>query len=328
MTKKNILVTGGAGYIGSHTCKALKENGFTPIVFDNLSTGHLDFIKWGPFVKGDLLNIADIEKAFLDYEISAVMHFAAKAIVSESMKSPNIYYQNNFIGAFNLIESMRKAGVKHFVFSSTCATYGDPEFIPLTESHPLNPISPYGYSKLMVEKLLHDYKRSYDISSASLRYFNAAGADLFQEIGEKHFPETHLIPLVIDTALNIYDHFKVFGTDFKTKDGSAIRDFIHVDDLADAHIRALLYLFENNKNLTVNLGTGCGFSVYEIIDAIKKYSKKEIIVKKTDKRFGDPPILIADNKKAKEYLGWELKHSNIETIIESAWKWHEKKAKK
>ena len=320
-----ILVCGGAGYIGSHVCKELSKLGFSPIVFDNLSTGHREFIKWGPFIEGDLLDEKAIDDAINLHKPIAVMHFAAKALVSESVKDPHLYYSNNVVGSINLLKAMRKNGVNKFIFSSTCATYGIPTSVPLTEDHPKNPISAYGTSKLMIEQILADYQKSYNINSVSLRYFNAAGADLELDIGENHAVETHLIPNVIDFALGLKKDLFVYGHDFDTFDGTAIRDYVHVLDIAKAHIKALEYILKSSKSLSINLGSGKGFSVIEIIKFIESISKKDLKYKKAEKRFGDPAKLVASNKFAKDVLGWELYHSDIETIITSAYNWHQKK---
>jgi UDP-arabinose 4-epimerase len=315
----NILVTGGAGYIGSHTCKKLKKEGYTPIVYDNLSTGHAYAVKWGPLVQGDLQDQATLKEAFLTYKPSAVIHFAADAIVTESMHHPGKYYRNNVASTLSLLEVMRDLDVKKLVFSSTCATYGSARFTPITEKHPQAPINPYGRSKWMIEQILADFEKAHGLQSVILRYFNAAGADLGTEIGENHTPETHLIPTIVQTALGIRPEVIVYGTDFETKDGSAIRDYIHVQDLAAAHVSAL----NLKESASINLGTGSGYSVLEIIDAVQKFCALTIPVRLESRRAGEPGILTADNTLAKELLNWTPEHSALPTIIESAWMWHQ-----
>ena len=317
-----VLVTGGAGYIGSFVCKALKAAGFTPVTYDNLSTGHKENVKWGPFVHGDLLDKEKLDQTIKFYKPVAVMHFAASALVVESVLNPAKYYENNVSTTVNLLESMRYHKVKSIVFSSTCATYGEPVKIPLSESHVQKPISPYGKSKRMVEMILEDYKL-FGIEHAALRYFNAAGAALDGSLGEHHEVETHLIPLVIELALGKRDSFTIYGNDFPTKDGTALRDFIHVEDLADAHIKALIYLLQNKKSIQVNLGTGSGHSVLDIINGVEKHFNKKLNVKIASRREKEPCALIADNTKAKKILLFSCKHSDLKTIIKSAAKWHE-----
>ncbi len=314
-----ILVTGGAGYIGSHTCKALSQAGYLPVVYDNLSTGHAYAVKWGPFVEGDLSDKAKLKETFETFKPKAVIHFAANAIVIESMNDPGKYYRNNVANTLSLLEVMRECGVMHLVFSSSCATYGHPQFTPITEAHPQLPINPYGRSKLMVEQIISDFEAAYGLNAVILRYFNAAGADLETQIGENHTPETHLIPIAIQAALNIRNEIVVYGTDFDSRDGSAVRDYIHVQDLADAHVAALKYA----KSAAINLGTGTGYSVLEIIDALQQFCGKTIPVRLESRRLGEPGILTADNTKAKELLGWSPKVSQLPQLIESAWKWHQ-----
>ncbi len=321
----NVLITGGAGYIGSHACKKLKKNGFTPISLDNLSEGYETFVKWGPFVKADLNDKIALDKTFKKYQPIAVMHFAANAIVSESMKDPQKYYTNNVSGTINLLNAMLENNVKNIIFSSTCATYGMPKYTPICEKHSNLPISPYGSSKHMIEQILKDYDKAYGLKYIILRYFNAAGADFDAEIGEDHKLETHLIPLVIDTALNIYDNLSIYGKDFDTKDGTAIRDYIHVEDLADAHLKALTYLLNNNQSDIFNLGSEKGYSVLEIIQNIEAILNIKIPITYKPKRLGDPPVLFADSSKAKNILNWQARYSDLETIIKTALKWHRQK---
>lgn len=317
-----VLVTGGAGYIGSHTCKALKAAGFTPVTYDNLSTGHRSAVKWGPLVVGDLFDKDQLNKVFQEYTPIAVLHFAASALVVESMTSPGKYYENNVYGSLNLLEAMRQNNVPYLVFSSTCATYGNPQFTPITEEHPQHPINPYGRSKLMVEHMIHDYNRVYDSKSVILRYFNAAGADRTAEIGEDHTPETHIIPSIIEVARGQRKEIVVYGTDFPTKDGSAVRDYIHVEDLARAHVSALKWLISNNQSTCINLGTGSGYSVLEMIQAVQNLSKTKISVRFEKRREGEPSHLIADHAKAKQLLNWTPEVSLVPILVETAWKWH------
>ena len=317
-----VLVVGGAGYIGCHVNKLLSRKNFKTIVFDNLVYGHKESVKWGEFVLGDLNDIEQIRLVFKKYKINAVMHFAAFAYVGESVVNPKKYYENNVANTLNLLSVMIEFNVKKIIFSSTCATYGDPVELPITESHVQNPINPYGQSKLMVEKILNDYSKAYDLRYVVLRYFNAAGADLECEIGEKHTPETHLIPLVLDAALGKRADIKVFGADYDTEDGTAVRDYIHVTDLADAHILALESLQDGAESNVFNLGNGYGFSVKEVVDMTKKVTQKDFAVNFEDRREGDPAILIGSSEKAKKLLGWKPKYNGLEVIISSAWKWH------
>lgn len=318
---KVILVTGGAGYIGSHTCKALKAAGFLPVVYDNLSTGHAYAVKWGPFVKGDLNEQSLLRKVFEEYRPQAVLHFAADALVIESMQNPAKYYRNNVGSSLCLLEAMRDAGVKKLVFSSSCATYGHPQFSPLTEEHPQMPINPYGRTKWMVEQMIQDFGKAHGLDCVALRYFNAAGADLEGEIGENHAVETHLIPSLILTAMGQRKEFVVYGTDFPSQDGSAVRDYIHVKDLADAHVAALS--LKNEGFTAINLGTGRGASVLEIVGEIERFCGKKIPLRIQPKREGEPGVLTADNHKAQKLLHWTPGLSDLPTLIRSAWQWHE-----
>ncbi|MGH9548823.1 MAG: UDP-glucose 4-epimerase GalE, partial [Terriglobales bacterium] len=298
----NILVTGGAGYIGSHTCKALAAAGFMPIVYDNMVFGHEWAVRWGPLVRGDILDRPRLEEAFKQYKPIAVMHFAAYADVGESVEQPLKYYRNNVAGTLTLLEVMREHGVSQMVFSSTCATYGIPLAIPISEAHPQNPINPYGASKLMDEQMLEDVGRAHDIRSISLRYFNAAGADPDGEIGEERTSEGHLIPLVLHVAIGQRSHVTVFGTDYDTPDGTCIRDYVHVTDLAEAHVLALKGLGSGNKSY--NLGMGRGFSVKEVIQTARSVTGRNIAVVEGSRRPGDPSCLVADATRAKNELGW------------------------
>jgi UDP-glucose 4-epimerase len=320
----NILVTGGAGYIGSHCCKALAQKGFHPITFDSLVYGHRRFVKWGEFFKGDAGNPAHLKKCFRQHKIDAVMHFAAYAYVGESVENPLKYYENNVRSTIELLRIAMENGVKTVVFSSSCATYGNPEKTPIDENHPLNPINPYGRTKRMIEEILADFYAAYGLKYVSLRYFNAAGADPDAEVGEDHDPETHLIPLVLDAAAGKRPAISVFGTDYPTADGTCIRDYIHVTDLAQAHILALEQLVDGTGSAVYNLGNGQGFSVLEVIERAAKITGKEIGVENADRRPGDPPVLIASNQKAVKELGWKPQYADLDDIIATAWRWHQK----
>jgi len=316
-----VLVTGGAGYIGSHTCKRLAREGHLPVVFDNLSAGHRAFVRYGPFVQGDLADTDLLLTALRDHRADAVIHFAASAYVGESMQNPQRYFRNNVGGTINLLDAMHASGVKHIVFSSTCATYGMPVKIPITERDPQKPVNPYGESKLFVEKILHWNAVATGLGYVALRYFNAAGADLEGELGEIHDPETHAIPLAIQAAQGSRSDFELYGTDYPTPDGTAIRDYIHVDDLAGAHVAALRYLQEGGESDAFNLGTGTGHSVREVIRAIEATGSRPVPVKEVARRPGDPAELVADAAKAGAVLGWRAEHSDLKTIVESAWRW-------
>lgn len=318
----NILVTGGAGYIGSHTVRALIHAGFTPIVVDNFSRGHRNAIPSD--VKVIELDIANpkIINVLRDNNIKGIMHFAAHSQVGESMINPSIYYENNVVGSYRLIESARQAGVQHFVFSSTAAVYGEPKVVPIVETSKLQPTNVYGRTKLMIEDMLHDYSSIYGSTYVALRYFNAAGADESGEIGENHSPETHLIPLVLETALGKRPHITVFGTDYDTIDGTCIRDYIHVTDLASAHVLAMNYLVGGGESRVFNLGSGNGFSVKDIIDTAKNVTGINFPVEYGERRKGDPSTLIASSDCIKDILGWNPKHSELSQIISDAWRWH------
>lgn len=317
---KPILVTGGAGYIGSHTSKRLAAQGFEPICYDNLSTGHREFVKWGPLETGDLHDTALLVKILEKYKPAAIIHFAASAYVGESVVNPFKYYRNNVGGTLSLLEAMQKTNTRAIVFSSTCATYGMPNLDLIDEGCPQLPINPYGQSKLMIEKILIDLAHQNKISQISLRYFNAAGADRDAEIGEKHDPETHLIPLVIQSALR-NSLLKIFGTDFPTLDGTAVRDYIHVEDLADAHIKAVKSIQTGIRSECINLGTGKGYSVNQVIQAIQELGYK-VNYENTHRRQGDPAYLVADSRKAMELLNWQPYYTNIKEILRTAITWH------
>lgn len=325
MSKKHVLVTGGAGYIGSHACKALKLVGYEPVTFDNLVYGHEEFVKWGPFEKGDVTDSQRLTAVLEKYQPSAVVHFAAFAYVGESVQQPGKYYFNNVFGTLTLLEAMRAAGINSIVFSSTCATYGMPETTTISEEHRQNPINPYGQSKLMVEKILADYDRAYGMKSISLRYFNAAGADVEGEVGEDHAPETHLIPLVLDVAAGKRPNVSIFGADYATPDGTCIRDYIHVADLADAHVHAVQALEAGMASTAFNLGNGHGYSVKEIIDAAERVTGKQIAHDVAPRRPGDPERLVSDWRKAARELDWQPRMGDIELIISHAWQWHRKR---
>ncbi len=321
---KKILVTGGAGYVGSHTAKMLKKKGYEPIVFDNLVYGHKYAVKWGNFIKGDLNNYKDINNVLKLVKPDGIIHCAAYTYVEESVNNPAKYYQNNVIGSLNLFNAMVENNINNIVFSSTCATFGNIENLPILETTPQKPISPYGTSKLMVEMILSDFDIAYNLKHINLRYFNVCGADEDAETGEDHCPENHLIPLIIDVPLGKRKNIKVFGNDYNTKDGTCIRDYIHVNDLANAHIMSLEYLFQNKKSNDFNLGSEQGYSVLEVIKAVEQVSGKKIpkIIEK--RRAGDPAILIANSTKANKELGWKASYTDIIKIVETAYNWHKK----
>lgn len=319
----SILVTGGAGYVGSHACKALAKAGYTPVVFDNLSRGHRGAVRWGPLVIGELADRIALITAMRQHSVTAVMHFAAFAYVGESVADPELYYRNNVIGTLNLLGAVREAGIGAIVFSSTCAVYGEPDEIPMREHVPLAPVNPYGDTKLAIERALAWYAGAYGIRYVALRYFNAAGADAAGEIGEDHDPETHVIPLAIRAALSQAGPISVFGTDYPTADGSAVRDYIHVTDLADAHVRAFEYLSKGGDSAAINLGTGSGTSVLELIASVERVSGHKVPHSLGPRRTGDPPALVADPSLAARLLGWRARHSDIDTIVRTALAWHE-----
>ncbi len=321
-----ILVTGGAGYIGSHTCKALAENGFLPITYDNLSLGHRWAVRWGPLVIGDITDGEKLRSTIEHYQPVAVVHFAAFSLVGESVQQPAKYYANNSFGALTLLENLRQAGIKNFVFSSTCSVYGVTRLHFIDEQHGVNPINPYAQSKRFVELMLADFERAGGLNSVVLRYFNAAGADAAGEIGELHDPETHLIPLAIEATLQKRPALKIFGDDYPTPDGTPIRDYIHVTDLAQAHVNAVRYLLDGGKSNTFNVGTGAGYSVKQVIDVIEKISGIVVPRELAPRRAGDAPELVADGTKIRDYLHWQPRHSQLENIIETAWHWHSRYA--
>jgi len=316
-----ILIAGGAGYIGSHCTLDFIRNGYECAVFDNLSEGHKEALQTENFYNGNLSNIDDIRNAFKKYPIKGVIHFAASCYVGVSVADPQKYYYNNVVNTLNLLQVMLENNVKHIVFSSTCATYGNPVYTPIDESHPQVPINPYGKTKLMIENIFQDYDRAYGLKYMALRYFNAAGADNKANIGESHSPETHLIPLVLQAALGERESIKIFGNDYETSDGTCIRDYIHVNDLSKAHRLALEKLHDNAKSNFYNLGTGKGNSVKEIIEVSEKITGKSVNKEFVERREGDPPVLVASSLKAKNELNWEPDFTEIADIIETAWIW-------
>lgn len=322
--QNSVLVTGGAGYIGSYMCKYLSKKGYKPVVLDNLVYGHREAVKWGPFFEGCISDAKQLDRIFSEFKISAVMHFAGYCYVGESVADPAKYYLNNVANTVKLLESMVQRNVLKLIFSSSCATYGEPVEIPITENHPQNPVNPYGRSKLMIEEILKDYDTAYGLKHMNLRYFNAAGADPEGEVGESHDPETHLIPLAMYAALGKNEDVKVFGTDYPTKDGTCIRDYIHIADLADAHIKALEYLEATGSSDSFNLGNGSGYSVREVLDTVIKISGKEFRVIEERRRDGDPPVLVGSSERAGKILRWEPEYTDLESIVETAWRWHKK----
>lgn len=318
---ERILITGGAGYIGSHAAKALAQAGYEPVVYDNLVYGHEDAVKWCPLERGDILDASRLGEVMAKHRPALVMHFAAFAYVGESVADPAKYYLNNLQGSLTLLDSMRAHGVDAIVFSSTCATYGEPATLPIVETTPQVPINPYGFTKLAVERALADYGRAYGLRWAAMRYFNAAGADLDGDLGERHDPETHAIPLAIWAALGLGPSFKVFGSDYPTPDGTAVRDYIHVSDLADAHVRAARYLLDGGESAAFNLATGRGTSVAELLTAVARAVGREVPAERAARRAGDPPALYASARKAEEVLGWTPRFREIDEIVATAVRW-------
>ncbi len=318
---KNVLVTGGAGYVGSHVCKALAAAGYSPVTYDSLVSGYRWAVQWGPLEVGDIADTARLGEVIDQYRPAAVLHFAAFIAAGESVIDPGKYYRNNVAGSLSLLEVLRDKGVTRIVFSSTAAVYGDPDSVPIPESHPLRPVNPYGKTKLAIEEMLRDFATAHDFRFAALRYFNAAGADADGGIGEAHEPETHLIPLVLDAALGRRPHIGIHGDDYDTPDGTCIRDYIHVGDLADAHIAALGRLLDGGESAALNLGTGQGYSVKQVIEAAQRVLGKKIPVKVSARRPGDSPELVADPARARELLGWAPRYTTLDGIIETAAKW-------
>jgi UDP-glucose-4-epimerase GalE len=320
-----ILVTGGAGYIGSHVCKALAQSGYQPIALDNLSRGHARAVRWGPLEIHCIADQEAVRRALERYHVSAVIHLAAYAYVGESIRVPEVYFENNLVGTLRLLAAILSAGVKRVVFSSTCATYGTPQQIPIREDHPQRPLNPYGLTKLLIEKVLHAYDELHRLEWVSLRYFNAAGADLDGELGEDHEPETHLIPLALAGALGQRSGIEIYGNDYPTPDGTPVRDYVHVADLADAHVRALAYLTSGGPSRAFNLGTGCGYSVLEVLAAIAQVCGRSVPMVEAPRRPGDSPILVADATDATNVLGWQPRRSDLDTIIRSALDWQRRR---
>ena len=323
MGEQKVLVTGGAGYIGSHACKALKQAGFTPVTFDNLVTGWCDAVKFGPFERGDLLNRADVDRVFKEHNPIAVMHFAALSQVGESMQEPGLYWQNNVMGSLNLIQAAVEHGCMDFVFSSTCATYGDQDGVVLNEDSSQHPINAYGASKRAVENILADFQAAYGLNHVIFRYFNVAGADSEAEVGEFHQPETHLIPLILDAVDGKRDALTIFGTDYDTPDGTCIRDYVHVFDLVDAHVLGLKWLKDGRSSRVFNLGTGYGFSVREVVDQAGEVTNRPVPIIEGARRPGDCTKLVSGSLRAISELGWSADRSNMKQMITDAWRWHQ-----
>ena len=317
-----ILVTGGAGYVGSHCAKALARAGHDTIVFDSMLFGHRDFVRWGRLVEGDIRNGPELDKLFSEQPIDAVLHFAALAYVGESVIDPGRYYDVNVNGTRVLLGAMLRANVRLLVFSSSCTIYGQPDCVPITERTPAKPINPYGFTKFVCERMMEEFGRAHGLKAARLRYFNAAGADPACEIGEHHEPETHLIPSLLNAAMGIRPTVEVFGTDYATPDGTAIRDYVHVSDLARAHVLALNHLLEGGEAITINLASGRGASVKQVIEAVRAVTGAQLDVRNLPRRSGDPPILVADSELASKTLGWSAERSDLATIVADAWRWH------
>jgi UDP-glucose 4-epimerase len=316
-----LLVVGGAGYIGSHMVKYLSQMGHNVTTLDNLSTGYRDAVKYGKFIEGDIADSCKLNLIFSETQFDAVMHFASNIEVGESVIDPGKYYKNNFSNTLNLLDAMVRHDVRKFIFSSTAAIFGEPRFDLIDEKHPKTPINPYGRSKLMVEQALEDYEKAHGLESVCLRYFNAAGADIDGELGERHSPETHLIPLILQAASGRRGEISIFGSDYDTPDGSCVRDYIHVLDLCSAHLLALNKLTQGSGSKRYNLGNGSGFSVIEVINAVKQTTNKDFKVIQADRRMGDPAILVADSILAKSELGWAPKYADLNTILAHAWSW-------
>lgn len=326
MDKPTILVVGGAGYIGSHMVLDLLRADYPVVTLDDCSRGHRELLPGGAFIEGDMGNPADLERIFRQYPIKAVMHFAAHSQVGESVEQPLEYYRNNVANTITLLQSMQQAGIQHFIFSSTAAVYGEPVNTPITEDHPCSPTNPYGNTKLAVERLLHDVSNATGLSYSVLRYFNAAGADAAGNIGERHQPETHLIPLVLQVATGERQSINIFGDDYPTPDGTCLRDYVHVSDLTQAHLLALESLLNGGGNTTFNLGNNSGYSVRQVIETARQITGHPIAALMSERRAGDPAILVADSARIRAELGWQPRYENIEDIIRSAWAWHQKEA--
>jgi len=326
MTKPTILVVGGAGYIGSHMVLDLQRAGYPVVTLDNLSRGHRELVPGGDFVEGDLGNPADLDAVFTRYPVKAVMHFAAWSLVGESVEQPLAYYRNNVANTLTLLEAMQRHGINHFIFSSTAAVYGEPEKTPITEDHPCAPTNPYGATKFAVERLLQDVSHASNMTFCALRYFNAAGADAAGDIGERHQPETHLIPLILQVATGEREAIRIFGEDYPTPDGTCLRDYVHVTDLTQAHLLALESLLRGGSNAIYNLGNSTGYSVRQVIDVAREVTGHPIPAIVSERRAGDPAILIADSSRIRADLGWQPQYESLEEIIQTAWTWHRKEA--
>ncbi len=322
----SVLIVGGAGYIGSQTAKLAAKAGLEPVVFDNLVYGHEWAVKWGPLVRGDIADTALIARVIEEHDVRAVIHFAAYAYVGESVTDPRKYFRNNVANTLSLLDAMVDKQVRDIVFSSSCAVYGVPQRVPIGEDHPKDPVNPYGETKLVVERVLHWYQNAYDLRYAALRYFNAAGADPDGDVGEDHDPETHLIPKAIEAAVDGKTPLDIYGTDYPTPDGTAIRDYIHVADLAEAHLLALARLDAGATSLQANLGTGRGHSVKAVVAAVEKVSGRRVPTREVGRRAGDPPALVADPRLAAEVLGWKPRYPELETMIEHAWRWRQRRS--
>jgi len=319
-----VIVAGGAGYIGSHTCKALKGAGYEPVVVDDLASGHEWAGRWGPLEQGNIGDRAFLRSIFERYEPTAVLHFASFIEVGESVRDPAKFWRNNAFGTFELLDAVREAGISRLIFSSTAAVYGEPETVPIPTDHPLAPINAYGRTKLAVEHTLRDFEVAYGLRWVALRYFNACGADPECEVGEAHDPETHLIPLALDAVTGRRAELSVFGTDYPTPDGTCVRDYVHVTDLANAHVRALDYLKSGGAARAFNLGTGSGYSVRQVLDTVAAVTGLQMPARDAERRPGDPPSLVADPSDSTEVLGWKPEHSSLEEIVRTAWRWHQK----
>ena len=320
-----VLVVGGAGYVGSHACKALRQAGYLPVTLDNLSRGHRRFVRWGPLEIADICDRAALNHAMSQYRPLAVMHFAGLSDTAESFRAPSQYYQNNVVGTLTLLESMLENGIRNIIFSSSCAIYGQPQAIPIAEEAPCQPVSPYGRTKLAVEWMLRDFSTASDLRFMSLRYFNAAGADPDGEIGECHDPESHIIPRALMAAEGTLPHIEIFGTDYPTPDGTCVRDYIHVSDLAHGHVMALQKLLGGCNHLAINLGTGRGYSVREVIAAVSRITGRQVHVRERPRRDGDASVLVADSRRAQEILAHISRYSDLDTIVSTAWAWQSRK---
>jgi UDP-glucose 4-epimerase len=322
--KMKVLVVGGAGYIGSHMVKMLAQAGHDVVTLDNLSNGYRDAVMYGEFVEGDIADATLLDQLFSNYSFDGVMHFASYIQVGESVEKPSMYYRNNVCNTQTLLDAMLDHGIRSFIFSSTAATFGEPEYTPIDEAHPQKPINPYGHSKLMVEQILQDYDHAYGLKSVSLRYFNAAGADPEGELGERHIPETHLIPLVLQAASGRRDCITVFGTDYDTEDGTCVRDYIHINDLCSAHLLGLEHLVAGGDSRAYNMGNGQGYSIKQVIDVAKQVTGNDFTVQTGERRSGDPARLVADSSLLQKELGWKPEYTDLESIIRHAWAWEQK----